>query len=529
MGSVKVKADGTRINKKTGRVISTKSSGSSPKSSFKKIDYTYNPSKETAAQYHERIGRERGDTQAYVDTMKGASRSYEEGTAKAVAVKGGRLEPTVITDSTIRDEVIPDINARIDSIAETGQYYDGVGNLHEADGTIADANIDSRQSEVDGLLDDADDDSRDIFRTLDKLRAETDSTTAGQIRAIKNQFDVREEQLREINRREELAAGTALLLGGASRYAISSIGISSGYARANVMELAALDAEERSAIAEVKAAQADRNYEIAATKLEYVEKLRQEKIDKAAQIAEELAEENKTMSERMKKQALEQEIAGLFDQGFTDAASIQEQLGEYATLAEISDTLAIIDPAADLANLSIDYRTFKAAQDAGDVPSSWSWMDYQVAVKNAGKSGPGEDLGVDLAPEDERILTGAGFSQADIKDIQRIVRDLGVDAIMESSEFTSAQKNAIKKVYNIEEQLTRERVENSVTQLQAQKALEDTYTTQELKELADKHGFSRMLTGAEKDIQRFLESDKAKELYVELLIQQYRQAGMFQE
>ena len=73
--------------------------------------------------------------------------------------------------------------------------------------------------------------------------------------------------------------------------------------------------------------------------------------------------------------------------------------------------------------------------------------------------------------------------------------------------------------------ITRSQIESTVNQKTAQDGLRETYTDKELKELADENGYSSFWTGAKTDIARFLESDKAKELYTDILYKQYQDAG----
>lgn len=100
---------------------------------------------------------------------------------------------------------------------------------------------------------------------------------------------------------------------------------------------------------------------------------------------------------------------------------------------------------------------------AGDltqaISAAGSWIDQTIDRKGGG-SGSGT---VDLAPEDERTLTGAGFSKQDIKDLQKAVAQFGFQATIDGI-TDPAQKAAVKKVYGIAEpekpkfELTREAV-----------------------------------------------------------------------
>jgi len=339
------------------------------------------------------------------------------------------VEPTVISDVNIRDKVIPDIKKRTDSLAETGQFFDNLGNKHNADGSIADDNTteDPRQKQVDELQQSADDDSQMVMSTLDKLMKQTDTNTASQVRSIKNQYDVRRQQIEEINRREGLATDTALLLGGSSRYTSSGTGISAAFERAGIMELATVDAQEQAAISEVKAAQADQNYKLASEKLEYAEQLRKEKIEKATEIANTIAEENKAMTEAMQKQSREYAITDLFMQGITDPAEILAYTDGNISLKEIDDVLKIINPEEKLSGLSSDYQTYKAMQKQGEIPDNWNYFDYKTAVGNASRAPKASNY------TDEGSFDFFSAKAADVKEMvkQTFPAEFGTQLILE--------------------------------------------------------------------------------------------------
>lgn len=500
------------------------------------------------------------------------------GTTGGAKTTGGTtaptIEPTTISDMNVRDTYIPKIDTKINKFAETGQYYDQNGNLHNADGTISDSNsqtdsqntdmYSSDQVQVDSLNASANQDTKLMMDTLDKLMKQTDSTTASLIGSIKSQYDTRRSQLEEVNRREQASEATSLLLGGSTRYTGSASGIMAGYQRADIMELADLDAKEMAAIAEAKSAQASQNYKIASQKIDLVEKLRKEKIDKATKIAETIAEENKKARENMIKMSRESAIADLFTQGITDAKDILDYInydesgnaiGD-VSLKEIQDVLDIINPSANLDGASSDYKTYKIAQKNGDIPQSWSYFDYQTAVKNASNGGSGgftstekrklEQAGLlnssrqeqldylyggsstsELTAEDKRTLIGAGFTNAEIEDIPRAIADFGIDAVV--SELDTRKASALKKVYNSQDPLTVDKIQSTVTQKVAQDGLKKAYTDEELVKLARDNGFAQFFSGDEGEVEDFLNSDKAKELYTELLVQQYRDAGMLSE
>ena len=386
-------------------------------------------------------------TKGVKDTAKGVVSAYKKANPPKAPI-----EPTVISDTKIREKTIPNIKSKINKYAETGQYYDENGNAHNADGSLVDTNTDTQtqtettqsspeQSQVDQLTNSANEDSKFVTDTLDRLLKQTDTDTASQIQSIKAQYKARETQIKEINRREQLATDTALLLGGSARYTTSSTGISAAQERAGIMELADLDAKEISAIAEAKAAQSEKKYKIASEKIDHVEKLRQEKVKKATEIANNIAEENKKARESMIKSSREYAIADLFKQGITDPADILDlvnydnsgkQVGDI-TLKEIKDTLAIVNPDEVFKGASADYQTYKIMQKQGDVPKNWSFFDYKTAIANATRKAGGgrQSIYANLGEFD--------YTAAPTKDVKERVKtlfplDFGRQAILDLSD-----------------------------------------------------------------------------------------------
>lgn len=132
--------------------------------------------------------------------------------------------------------------------------------------------------------------------------------------------------------------------------------------------------------------------------------------------------------------------------------------------------------------------------------------------------------GIEISAEDSRTLTGAGFTPSEIDNIVADVNQHGIDSVLEGITDKS-QKTAIEKVFGIQSKVTRDQIVSTVTLKAAQEGLKSTYTDNELKALADQYGYSSFWTNKEADIQRFLDSDKAKGLYVDLLYKQYQDAG----
>lgn len=113
---------------------------------------------------------------------------------------------------------------------------------------------------------------------LDKLQAQSDSAFAGQIAAVRQQYDALIKQQALVNKGREAGTSQALLEGGSSRYApVSSENIQANEVSRGISDIADLTSKEISAIASLNSAQMSHDYELANKKLEEVDKIRADK------------------------------------------------------------------------------------------------------------------------------------------------------------------------------------------------------------------------------------------------------------
>lgn len=175
----------------------------------------------------------------------------------------------------------------------------------------------------------------------------------------------------------------------------------------------------------------------------------------------------------------------------------------------------------------------KANDLTGAITAAGSWIDQTIDRKGDGSGGGGMFGTVDLAPEDERTLTGAGFSAQDIKDLQKFVAENGVSAALASSELTPQQKAAVKKVYNVNDDdfFTTDSINELVTQEVAQKWLEDKYADNNsgLEDLARSSGFASWWKTKSAEKNAYLKSENARQYVVDQYIQKARDNGLLIE
>lgn len=225
--------------------------------------------------------------------------------------------------------------------------------------------------------------------------------------------------------------------------------------------------------------------------------------------------ENKDTLTDERKNLLEFQISQIEDekakveQLYTEIGSIQLAAAENGAPASV---VAAIGRATDLTS---------AISNAG------SWIDQ--TIDRTGKGGAGT---VDLAPEDERALTGAGFSTQDIADLRKSVAEFGIKSVLDTiqKERGLAAANAVRKVYGQSEveSIKRSDIE-SVTQDVATKWLEDNFNEEELKRIAREKGFASWWKTQSAEKSAFLKSEDARKYYIEAMVKKATDAGWIVE
>lgn len=176
---------------------------------------------------------------------------------------------------------------------------------------------------------------------------------------------------------------------------------------------------------------------------------------------------------------------------------------------------------------------YKAGGDGADFTLGTNQVRFD-ASGNVVASGPSDSSsgGADkLSNSDRQILLGAGIPSSDIPSIESDVSAYGVEKAIEGADLTTAQKNAIRKVYGAATKVTKTEVtvaiasEMSKDKDYVKKALTNAYTDEELKTLSKQYGYTSWF-GFGSDKEAFLASPKAQSILVDLLYEQYKTAGI---
>lgn len=239
--------------------------------------------------------------------------------ANTVANSGGLLQesggkvtsssPTVITDANIHENTIPNV------IAKAGTYTNpqaptpgGVGGTgpgtSNTNGTSLDTSgMDTSNMSYEDILNNQlgiqngkplDPVIQQELSLIQGQSSNQDAVTQASIAAIQNQYNARYADTVAEQKASTAGLEQTLNLGGSSRYApVSSSGILSSKESYDLKTLNDLSSTEQSQIAQLRQAQADKNYKAMSDQLAILDKTRSDKIALATKIADNMAEVNK--------------------------------------------------------------------------------------------------------------------------------------------------------------------------------------------------------------------------------------------
>lgn len=213
--------------------------------------------------------------------------------------------------------------------------------------------------------------------------------------------------------------------------------------------------------------------------------------------------------------------AGSYEEAMNIAAPFLAQQASIKTSKDIAPGIAEqIENMSDKDALSFIQK--QAKEFNVDVNSLINMVEAEEA-KVKPKGG-----GVSITSEDRRTLIGAGFLPNDITNIQNDVNKFGIEAVivnLKKQGKLEQQINAVLETYGQKPKLNLEKITSATTQKDAYDGLKARYTENELKALAKEHGFAGFFTGRTEEVENFLNSEKAKELYIQLFYEQEKVAG----
>jgi len=179
--------------------------------------------------------------------------------------------------------------------------------------------LDTLSNEVDTY--DADIDA--VEKELEAWKETADAATASLIANIKARYEIRREEMRDINKRAEASLRTWGLRTGATRYGGTIMtGVISEEESQGVKRLSALDAEEKSLILEAQNAKNERDFTTLHDKLAGIEEKRNAKVEALNALNKAIMDRNEEIQEHKTKISRQGAVASLISQGITDPTQL---------------------------------------------------------------------------------------------------------------------------------------------------------------------------------------------------------------
>lgn len=320
------------------------------------------------------------------------------------SVLGASTDPNVST-TTISNankiDYIPTLNNNLNTLSDKGITTDNEGNPRYADGSFyqeSDTQDNTQKNNQESSVEaDTSNEDTQTARLLKQMQTSTDAQTKAQLDNIQQKFDLRKQQQEKINSQATKQIQNALLTGGvtgqgsSAQYApISSVGIVQAQESYGLQQLATLDSQEQDLIAQAKSAQADQNYRLMETKLAEIKDKRQEKLDAAAKLNEQIAKRNEEALKQQEAMSRDTAINDIYNQGITDTGAILKELkkqGVTATAKDVGDTVALLSGVGGSGVIGTYNLYASQARSKGQVPMDF--LSFQRANYNATHAGTG--------------------------------------------------------------------------------------------------------------------------------------------
>lgn len=342
---------------------------------------------------------------------------------------GPAKEPTVVSSSNITDNVIPDLHKQADAISQKGTYVGQDGKTYYSDGSAVPAPTDAEYDPKTGswtsngttysaapqYVDNPDNDP-DVAKTnelFDSLKSSLDSNTLTQVNAIQQQYDMLKNAQQDANNRANSARTTLNLRTGTTQFApLDAAGTALAQTSYGLQQIAKLDADENSAIAQVKAAQQSGNFQLMQQALNTAQAARTAKQAAAQKVQDQLSAANDAVLKQQQQSAQDDAVAQLVSQGISDPSEVLKQLttaGYTATASDVADSLKALTPTASKG----DTYKFSASQTGKMLAAGLSPDDVQ-AVQDY-YNGNGDASALDNLSSDQLATVHAAMNGTTIK------------------------------------------------------------------------------------------------------------------
>lgn len=386
---------------------------------------------------------------------------------------------------------------------------------------------------------------------LDTRKAQEDANVNAQFEGLKASMEGQQ-------KRETGSTSVALArAGGYLGISGSGTGVLLNLAQTHRAEMQALESKRQNALADARNAYTDKKFDVArlrASEAKSFEKesyrRQQDYFDKITKASDENKKNLEASAVLERKQKTQVDIYNAIAGGKTDPMEIFQELGGNTSIADINEFLTKSTPkdvkgdfaytpsqTALLLGSGLSALDIKAAQDYINLNGYTEEFRSQLSGSQRvafdkvyrEKAVNEQAMGVNLTPDNKRDLQGVNYTPSQIQHLVDGVNTYGFQTVYDLEKAggaTPEQLKVFQKVYGVEQKVTQAQIQSSMTTKQAQEGLKDTYTDEELSDLARANGFALWFTGKAGEVEKFLNSDKAKELYTALLYQQYKEAGM---
>lgn len=335
------------------------------------------------------------------DNPKTSVKKYgNSGSSLAAFESDTGFSPTVFTNNSIIENVIPQLNARANSLPTYGSagtdpalnagYVGGdesSGDDFDIDAILGTKKKKKRKHSPEEYLtregtnqalpsgyweETYGVENAGTMKAIANMKRTSDQYFRSQLDSVENKYNRLQQMQQTANTQNLAQVANALNLGGSSRYApLSSAGLTGAQQNFGIQKLAELADQEQMAIAEVRQAQQENDYELMEKKFDILDAVRKEK-----------EEATTATNESLQAATRDTKLAGLVAQGITDPIEL------------------------------INYLNF---DEAGNQIGDFTLEEVSKGLKNIGSKGTG------LFSFDAKTtgpLLGAGFTMTDIEQMQ---------------------------------------------------------------------------------------------------------------
>jgi len=407
---------------------------------------------------------------------------------------------------------------------QTKAGYDLLGNKVDPLPADVAAEIDGGKTEeekaYEARLSNWDKQETDAKNTMAGLSLAATNSAKAAIASLTSQWQERRTLLEKSNKANEANWTQQFIRFGQAEYSPGMTGdMISSKEQEGIARVKALDDDYNSKVADINTALDNKQFQLAAQLTSDLNSIEEKALTLMHDNAKEAQKVNDTIRQKQVQSSRDNAIAGLVAQGITDPTEIMSLLNESAkasgydsgdfTAEEIDKALKVFKPDDALAGLDADLKTFTYLQkNQPDLVKGLDFFGYKNAVYNAThKADTSSSDAVNLPTSDKTKLLGAGFTNADISNIQRDVNAHGLDEVLNGIS-DERQKNALREVYGADD----------TTEFLTSDYLEKLFGEDGLKKAAADAGYRHLLTSWATEKQNYLDS-------IMNTIEQYRAAN----